>query len=946
MSAIMTEPQYDRCRDYIDLCRQQNQEWDELKTLGMNEEDLDQWLSHQVKFQFWPSFGNTLAERRQCWQDLVTGKQAADQRAIETSRPLVVVGIEETEPGIKVPASAKTSWQLYKKHLLDQSWKKTAVSNIETSALKTLRHMRLKSSIPVKGLIVGHVQSGKTASMAGLIAMAADHGWNLFIVLTGTLENLRVQTRDRLFDDLVRPGNLSWRLINQPSHNSPPEYQARNMNFTDGSNDRHLIVCLKNPTRLAGLIRWIKELQAGMDNLRIVIIDDEADQAGINTADVSSDDRTRINGLIVELVNLSTQSVNYIAYTATPAANFLNEGPGEGLYPENFIIALKQSDEHFGPVQIFGNSDSGQEPLGIVRKVSTTDVDLVNAVYEGDISSIPKSLEDSVLWFLCCVAAMRYRGFSRPVSMLVHTSSRQSHHSGVDDAIKSLLERYATQYGATPKSFKRHAKECWERVTSNLNIADFETRFPMYGRLEEIEAYPDFDDIYPEFESLLAEVTAIQLDKEGALSYHRGVHICVDNCANNGINDENEIRRLFYPRSAAKGGPNFATAFIVIGGGTLSRGLTIENLVSTFFLRGSAQADSLMQMGRWFGYRKGYELLPRIWMPDETLEKFEFMAQAEEDLRDELERCEHQGTKPSEFGPRVRVNPRINWLRPTAANRMQLAIGANYDFSGVNRQTTLFHNGAGSGDIHRRNFEFTNGFLRTCGKSTRGGFGSQVWRHVPIGDVSEFLRNFTFHPSSQFFSDVSPFLAWLKEHAKAAGFDKWNVVVAGTHDKKGDGWSLPTGSVGRVTRTRLGPMRSDGAVSIGALRDPRDLLADLAGEVVKAPSGQPFTNKYIEKTRKDHGVGHLPQLLLYLIDKNSKPQTQATDKAPDGSELPISEKARQPLEAQEDIVGVSIWLPGASNGKQQSFVTHVTVNIPAAGIDDKFEQASEDVEGN
>ncbi|WP_052962736.1 Z1 domain-containing protein [Pseudomonas fluorescens] len=939
MSNIMTEPRYDRCRDYIDLCRQQNQEWQELLSPGKTEEELDQWLDMQMRFYFWPSLGNTSAERRQCWHELVAGKQAAEQRAVETSRPLVAVGIEETEPDIMVAASARSAWQLYQKHLFDQGWKKTAVTNIGASALKTLRYMRRNSPEPVKGLIVGHVQSGKTASMAGLIAMAADNRWNLFIVLTGTLENLRVQTRDRLFNDLVRPGNLNWRLINHPSPDSPPEYQARNMNFTSNSDDRHLIVCLKNPARLERLIGWIKELQAGMGNMRIVVIDDEADQAGINTADVSSEERTRINKLIVELVNLSAQSVNYIAYTATPAANFLNEGPGEGLYPENFIIALKQSDEHFGPVQIFGNSDTGQEALGIVRTVSKDDLERISAVHDGNISELPKSLEDSVLWFLCCVAAMRVRGFSRPVSMLVHTSSRQAHHTGVDEAIKSMLERFATQHGTNPEGFKRQCQQFWERVTADLDVTDFATRFPLYGRLEAIEACPDFDEIYPEFEALLAEVTAIQLDKAGALRYHRGVHVCVDNCANNGINDENEMRRLFYPQTPANGGPDFATAFIVIGGGTLSRGLTIENLVSTFFLRGSAQADSLMQMGRWFGYRKGYELLPRIWMPEETLGKFEFMAQAEEDLRDELERCERQGTKPSEFGPRVRINPRMSWLRPTAKNRMQRAIGAMYDFSGVNRQTTLFHDGAGSGNIHRENFEFTGRFLRARGKGTIGGFGSQVWRGVEVSDVSEFLRGFTFHPASQFFSDISPFLEWLKEHAKKAGFNTWNVVVAGTEAKAGGGWGLPGVNVGRVTRTRLGQERSDGAVSIGALRDPRDLLADLDSEVSDIPSGKAFTNTYIESLRKKHGVGHVPQLLLYLIDKDSKPKSRPTSEAPKDSEVPQFDRSRQPLAAQADIVGVSIWLPGANIGKQKNFVTHVTVNIPAAFTDGEVERA-------
>ncbi|UVE48042.1 Z1 domain-containing protein [Pseudomonas chlororaphis] len=894
----------------------------------MTEEELDNWLIEQVKFNFWPSLGQTPIDRRQCWCEIVASKKVAEQRAIEATRPLVVVGVEESEPDIMVPASARTAWQLYRKHLLGQGWKEDAVDNIETSALKTLRHMRLKSPVPVKGLIVGHVQSGKTASMAGLLAMAADHRWNLFIVLTGTLENLRVQTRDRLLGDLVRPGNLGWRPINHPGPDSPPEYQARNMDFTSDSRDRHLIVCLKNPARLEKLIGWIREHEIGMGDMRIVVIDDEADQAGINTADVSTEERTRINGLIVELVKLPVQSVNYIAYTATPAANFLNEGPGEGLYPENFIIALKQSDEHFGPVQIFGNSDTGHQALGVVRSISEDDLNRVRAVHEGNISVLPESLEDGVLWFLCCVAAMRIRDFSRPISMLIHTSSKQAHHEGVERAVRALLGRFAIRHEEDPEGFMGQCRQLWEKVTADLDVTDFAIRFPLYGRLEAIEACPSFEEIYPEFDALLTEVTAIQLDDEGVLRYHRGVHICVDNCANNGINDENEVRRLFYPPQPAKGGPTFATAFIVIGGSTLSRGLTIENLVSTFFLRSSAQADSLMQMGRWFGYRKNYELLPRIWMSNGTLKKFEFMAQVEEDLRDELERCERLGSKPSEFGPRVRVSPRLSWLRPTARNRMQCAEESRYDFSGVNRQTTLFHDGAGSADIHHHNLALTRSFLCARGDGSSGRFGSWVWKDVKVGDVSEFLSSFTFHPASQFFSDIPLFLEWLKEHAKAAGFDIWNVVVAGTETQTDGAWGLPGVNVGRVSRTRLAPDRSDGAVSIGALRDPRDLLADIDREGSDIPSGKSFTNAFIESMRKKHGAGHIPQLMLYLIDKDSTPKSRPISKVLEGIDAPLSDRGRKPLAAASDIVGVSIWLPGASSGRQNSFVTHITVQIP------------------
>lgn len=927
MSDSLINPKYDLCRRHIEIARQNGTEWDRLNDQGMSAGELDSWFQMQEKFSYWPSLGGNTAERVKRWQDIVAAKRAAEEASIAATRPLVVVGVEESEPGIQVPTSNQTAWQLYSSHLIAQGWKKTAIDGIETSSLKILRHMRRTTAgrNPVKGLVVGHVQSGKTASMAGLIAMAADYRWNLFIVLSGTLENLRMQTKNRLYRDLNHHGNLSWKSMEHPRVGSPTGERAQDLQFHPDSKDRHLIVSLKNSSRLEALISWVKANTVRMKQMKIVIIDDEADQAGINTADVSKDERTKINGLILSLVNLPVQSVNYVAYTATPAANFLNEGPGSSLYPEDFIVALQQADEHFGPVQIFGRRENGDLPLGIIEDIDADDLSAVRTLHDGTADTLPGSLHDSVLWFLCCVAAMRTAGFKKPVSMLIHTSSRQIHHENVGAAVRKFLTICASDTTA----FLTRCADVWSARTSNLDPASFAQRFPRYGRLEELSDYPDFEALSSELPVLVAKISAIKLDESNARSYHTGLHLCIDNCANNGITDENEVRRLFYPDPAVAEAPDFATAFIVIGGGTLSRGLTIENLVSTFFLRGSAQADSLMQMGRWFGYRKGYELLPRIWMPEETHEKFKFMTLAEEDLRDDLQRFMYAGAKPAEFGPRVRVHPRGSWLRPTAKNRMQQSIAAEYDFSGVNRQTTIFHDGDGAGSVHLHNRQHTEAFLWAQGNGTVGQRGTTlIWHEIPVADVASFLRDFKFHSDAQFFSEIEAFIAWLKENAEQAGYEKWNVVVAGNKVEDGSGWRLPGGDVGLISRSRLVAGSSNGGVSIGVLRDPRDLLAD--AQLDKAEVRKRLANADIEELRERGGVGSVPQLLLYLIDKDSTPGRETAQGDPE-------KRAR--LDAAEHVLGVSLWLPG-SRGPQRSFVSHVTVRIPqelAATDDDLTE---------
>lgn len=923
MSNISIDPTYDLCRTFIERWRQRGKSWETLYDLGKTEEELDAWFIDQVDTQGWPPLGTTPEKRVQQWYEIIKAKHAAEQRSVVATRPLVVVGAEEAEPDVQVPSDPRSAWQLYSEHLHKQEWKSEAIQNIENSALRVLRYLRMDTSDrrPVKGLVVGHVQSGKTANMAGLISMAADYRWNLFVVLTGTLENLRVQTGKRLINDLFRAGNLSWKSIEHPSKASPYGNRAENMQFNPSSPDRHLVVCLKNPSRLQHLIDWIEAHKVAMKQMRMVIIDDEADQAGINTGQVSKEERSKINKLILRLANLPLQSVNYVAYTATPAANFLNEGPGETLYPEDFIVALEQADEHFGPVQVFGHLEEGREPLGIVYDVSAEDLVSINDIHQGKKITLPRTLEWSLLWFLCCTATIRLSGAQKPVSMLVHTSAKQIHHENMEKAVRAFLESCAKSCNIDEFSFKSECETVWAAVTSDLDKADFIERFPGYGRIDKLKELPDFKLIFPEVKILLTKITAIEIDEQQDRSYHNGIHICVDNCANNGVSEENEFRRLFYPDESDN--LNFASAFIVIGGGTLSRGLTIENLVSTFFLRASAQADSLMQMGRWFGYRRNYELLPRIWMPSETRKKYEFMTIAEEDLRDDLEKFMHGGTRPSEFGPRVRVHPRITWLRPTAANRMQQNVTADFDFSGINRQTTLFHDGSNAKEILDKNRILTEKFIQDIARDGEQGNGnSLVWRGVNVTKIAGFLSSFEFHSGNQFFYDITPFLTWLEQHADDAGYETWNVVAAGSSAEGDRSWVLPGGKVGRVNRSRIVTARSDDGVSIGALRDPRDLLADAKLSEADNVSDTGIKNGEIDKARTKGGVGGVPQLLIYLIDEASTYKRDASSPKPKG-------KIRDSLRAKAHVVGISIWLPGGER-RSGNFATHLTVQIPSS----------------
>src|SRR5699024_2771629 len=313
-----------------------------------------------------------------------------------------------------ISTNPKSAWMLYKRNLKEKGWDRNTIDSIQSSSLNILKYLSKDTGKlgPIKGLVLGNVQSGKTANMAGLISMAADYGFNCFIVLSGMIENLRKQTQDRLVNDVVNNGQLDWQIIEHP-HPVRPLLKTDAMDNLDLSSDskkRYLNVSLKNSSRLNNLLKWLYSSKAQAKNLKVLIIDDEADQASINTKkmDINSEEdkeRSRINELIINMVNgyngKNLGAVNYISYTATPYANVLNEAGTESLYPKDFIVSLPVSDDYIGPRKLFGLTEPDEtEDLPLIRNISQDDVDTIKDINEGETGYIPKSLKDAIQWYL------------------------------------------------------------------------------------------------------------------------------------------------------------------------------------------------------------------------------------------------------------------------------------------------------------------------------------------------------------------------------------------------------------------------------------------------------------------------------------------------------------------------------------------------------------------
>lgn len=912
---------YDEPRHWIILHRTHGESWEEI--YGQPESNsLEAFLAEKNRKEYWPEMTPDM------WKALVYQQEEAEIEAItidsSSGQALVVDGTSNNS--VEIPQNPHSCWQLYKKKLeTEKNFPKKTIGEIERATLKLLKRLSIdtQNTGPIKGLVIGNVQSGKTANMAALMAMAADWGWNMFIVLSGTIDNLRIQTQDRLMADLDSNGcNLSWFCLEHPSQNSPIGSRAQDLHFEDRAKQRYFTVSLKNASRLEKLLKWLQKDSNKQSQMKILVIDDEADQAGINTANVDSKVRKRINKLICALANGLNeksqeihgkyQAMNYIGYTATPYANILNESSRESLYPKNFISTLSVSKEYFGPQQIFGIHDGLYDGLDIIRKVSPTELSQIKQIHSGIQCDIPDSLANAICWFICGVSAMRYSGYRKPISMLVHTSQKVSHHDYVSHLIQEWLN-------STDKVILlNRCRDVWASETAQFSLQEFIEQYPDYGRIEEVSDYPSFEEIEDGIQEIISyEIKPIMLSEEGEMQYHSGIHLCVDNSSNNGVNSEDEYLRLVYPNK--KNMPAKAPAFLVIGGATLSRGLTLEGLISTFFLRSVKQADTLMQMGRWFGYRRGYELIPRIWLTERTESQFDFLSSLDQELRDEIHMMEVTGLRPNEYAAKVKNTPKLQLIRITAKNKMQKAVEAEMDFSGSFNQTYLFDDNY---KTLSSNLKLTEKFLIDLGtpkatkKCNHHSKNACIWENVSFETIYSFLKEFKFCQHLNVFSDIEPLMSWVRQITDKGDLEQWNVVLAGKNNPlEKERWILPNCSVSKVTRTRKDTENViKNVINIGALRAPTDILADVDLDGQSQDIKNMLSNIDITKVKEIRALAGLektPQLLIYLVDKDSK--------AKDGN---IS---RKNLNAPCDIVGICINIPGGALGA--NYVAKVMVKL-------------------
>lgn len=755
-------------------------------------------------------------------------------------------------------AARQENWRYWRRY---REWQEGKMSPIAVEALhrstgevlSLLEDPLREGQWDRRGLVVGHVQSGKTGHYSGLIAKAADAGYKIIIVLAGLHNNLRSQTQIRLDEGFLgyetRPDPDDLRVIGVGNIDADPQIRpnyatnrsesgdfstavARNLGISPEQRP-WLFVVKKNKTVLDRLFKWIKNHVADtqdnatgrklVSNLPLMLIDDEADHASVDTGEQIFDgngvadpehEPTAINSYVRKILHSFMRSA-YVGYTATPFANiFIHERgqtdeEGPDLFPSAFIINLAAPSNYVGPSRVFGlASAQGRDgALPLVRRIA----DFVNkdgggwmppkhknghSPVHGGMTEIPPSLIEAIDSYILTCAIRRLRGQgNQHCSMLIHVT------------------RFNSVQVEVRRQVEEHLRRLKQRVARRIDHEE------VLGRLKHLlegdfaatsgairASHPDWavdqDENWEAVSSVLEETLAD-----------------IDVRTINGTAKD----ALDYIEKEATG-----LKVIAIGGDKLSRGLTLEGLSVSYFLRASKMYDTLMQMGRWFGYRAGYVDLCRLYMPEELQDWFGHIADAAEELREEFDMMAQAGATPREYGLKVASH---SVLMVTSPLKMRTAKSLWLSFSGQLLETVALPRD------HReleQNLRAATHLVEALGTPDEVNpervrtdrtdvWQGYVWKDVDAEDVTDFLLAYRTHPAARKVNS-----AMLAEFIRAMGesgeLDSWTVALVG--GGTGGQHAFGPGIVVDMNK-RTGDATHDDRYSIGRLLDPKDEAIDL-----------------------------------------------------------------------------------------------------------------------
>jgi len=641
------------------------------------------------------------------------------------------------------------------------------------------------------GLVVGQVQSGKTSNYTGLICKGADSGFKLIIVLTGIHNNLRSQTQlrvdegflgfdtrhQRAFDQngiaigvgrLDRQGTaIAHSLTSSLEKGDFTAGAANSMGINFNTPDPIIAVVKKNSKVLERLLSWLKSQSVEIDGRKVIrskslmMIDDEADNASINT-NPDDDTSTRINALIRDTLRLFDKS-GYIGYTATPFANIFIPIEEDQIFPRDFIINIPAPSNYVGPDKVFGikileDEDESEKVLPIVNRVDDFATLIPNGHRRDSATpdALPPSLKSAIKCFILTCTIRRLRGqVTQHNSMLIHVSrliAWQRH-------IKILVEN-------TFDFYRRGIEMKIPLVVDEMRQAFEEDReYPTEYKGE------TFTETYKSFKTISQAILDANADIDAQVQVHEWadvlahLHDAATRIQVKEINGGSGDALNYYDH---KNG----LSVIAIGGNKLSRGLTLEGLSVSYYFRTSRMYDTLMQMGRWFGYRAGYIDLCRLFTSRELNEWFCHITLASEELRAEFDyMADVAGSTPEQYALRVRTHPGV--LQISASNKIRRAVNVEISWAGRLVESYQLQKNP---DVINSNLKVTTDLINSMPDNFECNANNFLWRDVAVELVRPFFQRFRVSDNLKKV-EPSKLLDFIDASAASNELRSWRIAV-------------------------------------------------------------------------------------------------------------------------------------------------------------------------
>jgi hypothetical protein len=723
----------------------------------------------------------------------------------------------------------------------------------------------------IKGLVMGDVQSGKTANYMGLVSKAADSGYKVIIILTGTIEKLRKQTQLRFDEGFV--GEPSVNVIKNSKgiqHIGVGEIDPRlsvnvftstgtdfRKNTADAVNVRInnlnypiLFVMKKNVTILKRLIDWLKsknlQYQQSQINAPVLIIDDEADNASINTKK-PEDDPAKTNELIRELTSLFMRS-SYVGYTATPFANiFIDPKEDEDmlnqdLFPKDFIYLLESPTNYIGSDCIFGDDPTHSNLLRVIDDAE----DIIPLKHKKDLMlrKLPKSMEDAVLAFALSNTIKSLDGLSDKHSTMLINASR---FNDVQERIKDCVIDF------------------WRSLTNKLNLYS-------HGSMSNFTRYELGNRLYSVWISEYANIVNHDWINVQHALYISNAPVQIK------IMNQKKVNTFSYEDY-----PDHGLKVIAIGGLSLSRGLTLEGLTISYFYRNSKLYDALMQMGRWFGYRPNYDHLCRLWMSEDTIKWYEEITSATNELKDLLKEMRSKNLTPKDFGLRIRNDQTALKITSYAKMRSAKEVVRKIKMGEDVFEVTLLRDNIKILDSNYQSltnlitkYDFINPFEKYSSTTNR------MVKNIKKSDIITFIKDFTTHINNTSFNKLA--ILEFIENYSGNELDFWDLVFI-----EGDGKKSTYKEMSLTINPTLRKLQYNNVDKVfqisgskNRLGGPSDGKHGLTIEEIKLIEEKKRyekkigSNEKINLTQKDYfkyGVRKKPMLMIYLFEPSEKIDT-------------------------------------------------------------------------